>query len=66
MWHGCIRREILALTASDQRRWFVGSTTQIPGSAKLHLVDGVALLRPDEQVFTAMIKGWQNQQLERV
>jgi site-specific recombinase XerD len=35
------------------------------GSAGLHLVSGVALLRPDEQVFTAMLDGWRNQQLAR-
>lgn len=26
-----------------------------PGAARLHLVDGVALLRPEEQVFGAML-----------
>ncbi|MFC7280012.1 tyrosine-type recombinase/integrase [Paractinoplanes rhizophilus] len=36
-----------------------------PGTAALHLVDGVALLRPDEQVFTAMLDGWRAQQLAR-
>ncbi len=34
-------------------------------AARLHLVDGVALLRPDEQVFQAMLNGWRNQQLAR-
>lgn len=37
----------------------------VPGSSKLHLVSGVALLRPDEQVFEAMLEGWRNQQLAR-
>jgi site-specific recombinase XerD len=37
----------------------------IPGAAGLHLVDGLPLLRPDEQVFTAMLDGWRNQQLAR-
>ncbi|MFB7794010.1 hypothetical protein ACFC0R_27760 [Streptomyces sp. NPDC056086] len=37
----------------------------MPGSAGLHLVDGLPLLRPDEQVFEAMLKGWRNQQLAR-
>ncbi|PSK67818.1 Tyrosine recombinase XerC [Micromonospora sp. MH33] len=36
-----------------------------PGSAALQLADGVRLLRPDEQVFTAMLDGWRNQQLAR-
>jgi integrase len=31
----------------------------------LHLAGGVALLRPDEQAFTAMLDGWRNQQLAR-
>lgn len=37
----------------------------VPGGVKLHLVSGVALLRPDEQVFEAMLDGWRNQQLAR-
>ena len=36
-----------------------------PGSAGLHLVGGLMLLRPEEQVFTAMLDGWRNQQLAR-
>jgi integrase/recombinase XerC len=36
-----------------------------PGSAGLHLVDGVSLLRPEEQVFGVMLDGWRNQQLAR-
>lgn len=36
-----------------------------PGGARLQLLDGVALLRPDEQVFVAMLAGWRNQQLAR-
>jgi integrase/recombinase XerC len=35
------------------------------GTAGLHLVAGVSLLRPDEQVFQAMIDGWRSQQLAR-
>jgi len=35
------------------------------GSVRLHLVDGVALLRPEEQTFAAMLDGWRNQQLAR-
>ena len=31
----------------------------------MHLVDGVPLLRPEEQVFSAMLDGWRNQQLAR-
>jgi hypothetical protein len=41
---------------------FNGST---PGAARLHVVDGVALLRPEEQVFSAMLDGFANQQLAR-
>ena len=36
---------------------------QAPGAAVLQLVPGVRLLRPDEQVFTAMMEGWADQQL---
>ena len=35
------------------------------GSARLHLASGVALLRPEEQAFAAMLDGWRNQQLAR-
>lgn len=35
------------------------------GSAGLHLVDGVPLLHPEDQVFAAMLEGWRNQQLAR-
>jgi integrase/recombinase XerC len=41
------------------------TTLTVPGAARLHLADGVPLLRPDEQVFTAMLAGWRNQQLAR-
>ncbi|WP_219420720.1 hypothetical protein [Pseudonocardia nigra] len=36
-----------------------------PGAARLHLADGIPLLRPEEQMFTAMLDGWRNQQLAR-
>lgn len=37
----------------------------VPGAVRLHLADGVPLLRPDEQVFQSMLDGWRNQQLAR-
>ncbi|RJQ66147.1 site-specific integrase [Pseudonocardiaceae bacterium YIM PH 21723] len=40
-------------------------TSVAPGAASLHLIDGVALFRPEEQVFEAMLKGFANQQLAR-
>ena len=43
----------------------VGLNGMAPGAARLHLADGVALLRPEEQVFTAMLAGFANQQLAR-
>jgi integrase/recombinase XerC len=43
----------------------MGREAGAPGAAGLHLVDGVALLRPDEQMFTAMLDGWRAQQLAR-
>lgn len=41
----------------------MGFGVPVAGAAGLHVVDGVALLRPDEQVFTAMLAGWRDQQL---
>ena len=38
---------------------------RVPGAAGLHLADGIGLLRPEEQVFTAILDGWRNQQLAR-
>jgi site-specific recombinase XerD len=35
------------------------------GSASLHLVSGLPLLHPEEQVVAAMLEGWCNQQLAR-
>jgi site-specific recombinase XerD len=43
----------------------VGQDGLAPGAAGLHLADGLALLRPEEQVFVAMLEGWRNQQLAR-
>src|SRR6266498_2295497 len=43
----------------------VGLNGPAPGAARLHLADGVALLRPEEQVFMAMLAGFANQQLAR-
>jgi len=43
----------------------VGLNGGAPGAARLHLVDGVSLLRPEEQVFGAMLAGFANQQLAR-
>jgi integrase/recombinase XerC len=43
----------------------VGLNKPAPGAARLHLADGVALLRPEEQVFMAMLAGFANQQLAR-
>jgi len=36
-----------------------------PGAAGLQLAGGAVLLRPDEQVFAAMLEGWRAQQLAR-
>lgn len=37
----------------------------VPGAAGLVLADGVSLLRPEEQMFEAMLEGFANQQLAR-
>ncbi len=42
-----------------------GDESSPAGSARLVLLDGVGLLRPDEQVFEAMLEGWRNQGLAR-
>lgn len=42
-----------------------GDEGALAGSARLVLLDGVALLRPDEQVFEAILEGWRNQGLAR-
>ena len=38
---------------------------RVAGAARLQLADGVPLLRPEEQVFSAMLAGWRDQQLAR-
>jgi integrase/recombinase XerC len=43
----------------------MGGEAPAAGSARLHVVGGVPLLRPDVQVFDAMLDGWRNQQLAR-
>lgn len=43
----------------------MGGNRVAPGAVGLHLVGDLPLLRPDEQVFTAMLDGWRNQQLAR-
>lgn len=43
----------------------MGSEAPAAGSARLHVVGGVPLLRPDVQMFDAMLDGWRNQQLAR-
>ena len=43
----------------------MGRDEQAPGTARLHVTPGVPLLRPDEQVFAAMLEGWRSQQLAR-
>lgn len=42
-----------------------GNEGAMAGSARLVLLDGVALLRPDEQLFEAMLEGWRNQGVAR-
>ena len=38
---------------------------RLPGSAALVLVDGAPLLRPESQVFDAMLEGWAAQKASR-
>jgi integrase/recombinase XerC len=37
----------------------------LAGSSRLHVVAGAALLRPEEQLFEAMLEGWRCQQTSR-
>ena len=37
----------------------------LAGSSRLHVVAGAALLRPEEQLFEAMVEGWRCQQTSR-
>ncbi len=37
----------------------------LAGAAHLHVVQGAALLHPEETVFEAMLKGWRTQQTSR-
>lgn len=39
---------------------------ELPGSARLVMVTGAALLRPDQAVFEAMLAGWRAQQQARL
>ena len=41
----------------------MGRGTEPPGSARLHMVDGVALLRPEDAVLDAMLQGYAAQQI---
>ncbi len=43
----------------------MSAETPAAGSARMHLAAGVPLLRPEEQIFDAMLSGWRNQQLAR-
>lgn len=38
---------------------------QVDGSGRVHLVQSMPVLRPDEQVLRLMLDGWRNQQLSR-
>ena len=38
---------------------------QLDGSGRVHLVQSLPILRPDEQVLQLMLDGWRNQQLSR-
>jgi site-specific recombinase XerD len=43
----------------------MGEERLAPGTSALHLAAGVPLLRPEEQVFEAMLEGWRAQQVAR-
>lgn len=65
MGYGRIRCEKAASNATaflGGLWWFRGGLCRV---VRLHLADRVPPLRPDEQVFQAMLEGWRNQQLAR-
>lgn len=43
----------------------MGAGGEVPGASSMVLVSGAALLRPDVQLFNAMLEGWRRQQLSR-
>jgi hypothetical protein len=65
LWTTRIGCGFVASNASDGGWWPVRPIGVTPGAASLHLVGGVSLLRPEEQVFSAMLAGFANQQLAR-
>jgi hypothetical protein len=38
---------------------------RVDGSGRVHLVQALPVLRPDDQVLRMMLDGWRNQQLSR-
>ena len=38
---------------------------QLDGAGRVHLVQSLPILRPDEQVLQLMLDGWRDQQLSR-
>ncbi len=43
----------------------MGRKFDVSGAAHMVVLDGVALLQPDAQVFECMLDGWRQQQLSR-
>jgi integrase/recombinase XerC len=60
-----IRCENLASDAIFGGLSMASSDAAVPRTAGLYLAGGLPLLRPDEQVFDAMLAGWRDQQLAR-
>ena len=57
MRHSRVQRE-------SERMWStVQIVARVPGAARLHLADGIPLLCPEGQMFTAMLEGWRHQHL---
>ena len=53
-----IRCESPASDATTRRSLSVEDHRLAPGAAGLHVAAGLPLLRPEEQVFAAMLDGW--------
>ena len=61
----CSRLAFDAGFARLMRASNVAHSVTVKGAASLQLVSGVALLRPDDAVFAAMLAGWRDQQAAR-
>lgn len=63
--HRHISRFIRCIIESLDVTRFVEVSMQLDGAGRVHLVQSLPILRPDEQVLQLMLDGWRDQQLSR-